>query len=63
MTDREFMVAIYQALEKVYLELTGKPLSVTVPCGNGALTIFDHAGARLLNETRQVSVQTPPASF
>lgn len=39
MTDREVMLAIYKAIEKLYLELTGKPLVITLDTETGRITI------------------------
>lgn len=39
MTDREVMTAIYAAIEKLYLDVTGKPLSVSVETSAGVIKI------------------------
>ena len=35
MTDREVMMALYSAIEKLYFDLLGKPLRIRVPLEDG----------------------------
>ncbi|MFL6758562.1 hypothetical protein [Sphingomonas sp.] len=44
MTDREVMIALYKAIEQLYLELIGKPLSISVETGNGRMLIQSLGG-------------------
>ena len=39
MTDREVMMAVYAAIEKLFVELTGKPLTVAIETANGIVKI------------------------
>lgn len=46
MTERDMLMAIYKAIEQMYVELTGKPLSVSVETERGAITIQTSGGTR-----------------
>lgn len=46
MTERDMLMAIYKAIEQMYVELTGKPLSVSVETERGAITIQTLGGTR-----------------
>lgn len=44
MTDRECLLAIYKAVEALYVKLTGEPLSVAVDTDNGLVRIQSLGG-------------------
>lgn len=44
MSDREVMIAVYAAIEKLYDEVTGKRLRVEVPLTDGGFAIIQSPG-------------------
>jgi len=47
-TDREATIAVYKAVEKLYLAMTGQPLTVDVQTEDGIVRITDWEGQATL---------------